>query len=102
QVQQRALARPRGAYDRHEFPTMRLHIHAPQHLQRLAVTAHVDLANPPGFEQGAHSYRIAATGSRRAAWTDGYSGAKVATVRLAAITASTSTSCVRTGRWSMK
>jgi len=55
QVQQRALPRPGRAHDRHEFPAMHLHIHAAEHLQRLAVAAHVDLADPPGLEQGAHS-----------------------------------------------
>src|SRR5256885_13402820 len=86
QMQQRTLARAGGAYDRHEFAAVDLQLHAAQHFQRLAVAAREHLADPPAFDQRAHSKRIAVTGSRRDAWTEGGRGATLATRRLAART----------------
>src|SRR5207245_14005 len=76
--------------------------HTAQHLDRLAVAAREHLSDRPTLQQRAHSYRIAVTGSRRDACTAGYSGASIATSRLAAMTESASSACIRTGRWSMK
>src|SRR2546428_2109946 len=102
QMQQRALPRPGGAHAGDKLTAVDLELHGAQHLERLPVAARKHLADPPGFEQGGHSQRIAVTGSSRAACIDGYSGASGATTRLAPITSSPPSGSACTGRWSRK
>jgi hypothetical protein len=54
-LEQRALARPARADDRHELTAGDLEIHAGQHFDRLAVAPQKDAADAGGFKDGAHS-----------------------------------------------
>src|SRR5213075_750793 len=98
QMQQGALPRPRRADDRHELAAAHLHVDAPEDLEQMSVAAREHAANRLGRKQRIHSYRIALTGSSRAACELGYSGASVAITRLAPTTTRASRGLLRTGR----
>src|SRR5882724_591552 len=102
QVEQRALPGSRRADDCDELAAPHVDIYAPQDLEQLPISAREHAPDRFAREQRVHSYRIAFTGSSRAACVLGYSGASVAITRLAPMTASASSGLLRTGRWSMK
>src|SRR5712671_1625782 len=98
EMQQRALPRSRCPDDRDKFATPDLDVDAPQDLEQLAIASREHASDRSRREQRVHSYRIAFTGSSRAAWVLGYSGARVAITRLAPMTASASSGLLSTGR----
>src|SRR5256885_16204826 len=98
QMEQCALARARRADDGDECATPHFHVDAAQNLQQLPIPAREHAADAFGHEERVHSYRMAVTGSSRAAWVLGYSGARVAITTLAAMTASASRGLLSTGR----
>ena len=71
EMEQRAFPCPRGADDRDELPAPHLDVDAGQDLEHLPVAAREDTPDRPAHEERVHSYRIAVTGSSRAAWTLG-------------------------------
>ncbi len=66
-MEQRALPRSRRADDRDELATPHVHIHAPQDLEQLPIAAREDAPDRFAGEERVHSYRMAVTGSSRAA-----------------------------------
>jgi len=89
-MQQRALPCSRRADDRDELATPHLDIDAAQDLEQLPVAAANTRRIAFAGEERVHSYRMAFTGSSRAACVLGYRGASVAITRLAPMTASAS------------
>ena len=71
QMEQRALARAAGADDGDELASGHREVDARQHLDREAVASLVDLPQTGGFEDRAHSWRIASTGVSPAAVREG-------------------------------
>src|SRR6267142_1497776 len=102
QMQQGALPRARRPDDRDELAAPHFDVHAPQDLEHLSVAAREHAPDRLGRQERVHSYRIAVTGSSRAACMLGYNGARVAITTLAASSASATRGLVSSGIWSME
>src|SRR5205814_2237936 len=88
QMQQGALPRSRRPDDRDELAAPHFDVDAPQDLEHLSIAAREHAPDRLGRQERVHSYRIAVTGSSRAACPLGYSRARGAVQILAATTAS--------------
>src|SRR5258708_2466054 len=101
QMQQGALSRSARSDDGDDLTSLDRQVQAVEYLDRSAISAAVGLGQFDRLED-AHSWRMASTGYRLAAWRAGYSVATAAIAMLASTIDTTSKGCVATGRWSMK
>src|SRR5258705_11341192 len=86
QMQQGALPRARRPDDRDELAAPHFDVHAPQDLEHLSVAAREHAPDRLRRQERGHSYRIAVTGSSRAACILGYNARRVTRPTLAPAT----------------
>src|SRR5258708_1017398 len=101
QMREGAVAGAAGWGDGDDLASLDRQVQAVEYLDRGAISAAVGLGQFDRLED-AHSWRMASTGYRLAAWRAGYSVATAAIAMLASTNDTTSKGCVATGRWSMK